>query len=209
MPSLETIFYNIGSYIISLIISIILAVYRKQHSRKFIIRDKQLQQVYLPLYKLLCINKITATEYKAYSDKISAILYENYELVFPQLHTLSKQFSTAVSNNSSDCEDVLKKIIHQVRYDYCNLIYYLGYPTQNAVQRFFRMTDADKAHVLFKGFIIFCTTIVVYYYSCKLTYIGENTLTSIIIRITAIFTIILLLGVLFYFLRHFGNRKKS
>jgi len=71
------------------------------------------------------------------------ILQENYELAFPQLHSLSENLILAI-NNKNGYESLMIEISYQISLDYEILKKKLGYPHLNQWELFKRLTFIDK-----------------------------------------------------------------
>ena len=142
-------YLDIISIFVTAIISYRVAKYSASKPNKILIKQKQLSEVYLPLFRIFeklpsapARNEIE----KAYND-ISAILDNNYELVFPQLHKLNALLATSSSNKKA--LETLRAMSHQVNTDYELLKKALGYPSENFYGIFVRMTTKQKVdHVM-------------------------------------------------------------
>lgn len=137
--------------------------YTTNRPRAFEIKQLQLKNVYLPIYKLIRfdlnkeISKSTALEY---ATKIKPILMDNFELAFPQLHTLNDLFMDAIRDDE-DYQEIFYKICYQVNLDYVILKKYLGYPSESSFSIFKRMNKKDKLKsILGWAFIIQITSMV-------------------------------------------------
>lgn len=119
---------------------------------KLQVKQQQLDNVYLPLHKLLKDMPETISPDKAceYSQIISDILDEHYLLVFPQLHQLSNQLRETVASEKG-YSVILRSIKHQVNIDYELLKKVLGYPSANMLKIFLRMTKKQKCSILLSG----------------------------------------------------------
>lgn len=110
------------------------------------IARQQFKNVYLPLYKIICINdkyKLSKNEVLKCAIRIKSILYKNYELAFPQLHILLKDLLIALDKDD-DYKQILNKIDYQVSIDYEILKNKLGYPSLSTYKIFMRKTKKDK-----------------------------------------------------------------
>lgn len=169
--------------------------YTSNNPRKREINQKQLERVYLPLYKILCTRSITSLPKESVlkiAKRMNNILYKNYELAFPQLHQLSNTLLKLLIENK-DYLPTLEKIIYQVSLDYEILKKKLGYPHIGFLSIFKRMTTIDKINTLigyailiyiFPGTFIVATIIrhnnlegIFLYFFCfiLLLYIGQKT----------------------------------
>jgi len=122
------------------------AKYNLNNPRKLKIKQLQFDNVYLPIYKLIYfdINKsISKDNALKYAIQINDILEKNFELVFPQLHTLNSQLLDAIKKNK-DYQTIFNKISYQISVEYSLLSKALGYPSENSYSLFKRMVTKDK-----------------------------------------------------------------
>lgn len=114
------------------------------------IKQSQLENVYLPLFRLLDKMPSDINKYSAitYNKKISHILDKNYLLSFPQLHRLNDTLKCEILTDK-DYEKTLRIIRHQVCVDYELLKKSLGYPSENFFEIFSRMTKKQKLTCIF------------------------------------------------------------
>lgn len=137
---------KIFSVLITVISTYFVAKYNSNTPRRLKIKQKQLDKVYLPIYKLLLpnigsdISKETAFHL---STNIQNILFDNYEFAYPTLHLLIKKFNSDINSNSN-YQETFNKICYQVGIDYDLLKKSLGYPSENLFGIFRRMTVQDK-----------------------------------------------------------------
>lgn len=120
--------------------------YSTNRPHKLEIKQKQLTNVYLPIYKLLKSNSSSNLNKEValtYGYKIKEILSDNYELAFPQLHDLNDSFITSIHRND-DYQTIFNKIAYQVNLDYILLKKALGYPSESSFGIFKRMKKKDK-----------------------------------------------------------------
>lgn len=115
------------------------ASYNASKPNKIKVKQLQLSNVYLPLFRLLenAPDNLSLQKAIYIHKKITNILDANYELAFPQLHQLNKSFG-------SDYQKYFHRIKHIVATDYELLKKALGYPSENFVTIFIRMTFKQK-----------------------------------------------------------------
>lgn len=143
-----------------------IAGYSASKPNKIKVKQLQLNNIYLPLFRLLENIQDDLSLQKAIyiHKKMTNILDANYELAFPQLHQLNKSFGHAILKNS-DYQMYLHKIKHIVATDYELLKKSLGYPSENFFTIFIRMTFKQKMYSLISWvnvilvFIVFTSTL--------------------------------------------------
>lgn len=139
------------SLFITMISTYFVTKYTSNNPRKREIKQKQLENVYLPIYKLIrhdIEKNITKNTAIKYAIKINSILLNNFELVFPQLHILNDQFLLSIKSDD-DYQTIFNKISYQINLDYFLLMKSLGYPSQNSFTIFLRMNRKDKLIFIF------------------------------------------------------------
>lgn len=151
--ALKNFFLNLnGENYINLFSIIIVAVttywvtkYNVLKPNKLNIKERQLDNIYLPLYKLFfeVSDEISPEDAVKYYNELSEILNNNYLLAFPELHDLKKALKNAIQNKGNYIQ-ILKRIKHQVCIDYELLKKALGYPSKNWYEIFIRMTFKQK-----------------------------------------------------------------
>ena len=142
-------------FILPITASYIMGRYASNNPRRKAINQEQLEHVYLPIYKLLFAQDISAFDHQKMlklSNRIQNILGCNYELVFPQLHQLSSDFHQALLLNQN-YQSLLCQIKYQVDIDYESLKRKLGYPHLNAYELFKRKTLIDKIRTIW-GYVL-------------------------------------------------------
>lgn len=140
------VYLNLIGVIFTAVLSYNAAKYSASKPNKINIKQQQFDKVYLPLYRLLenipeTLSKLQALELQ---KKISNILDQNYEFVFPQLHSLNTEFKNCLLHDKNFLNP-LKSIEHHVHTDYELLKKQLGYPSENFFKIFVRMTFKQKA----------------------------------------------------------------
>lgn len=113
--------------------------------QKLHIKQLQLEHVYIPLYHVFMgLPQTLNTKQALYvHKKMSSILSKHYELAFPQLHSLNQELKTAILTNG-DYNEKVHTIFHQISIDYELLKKELGYPSENFLSIFTRMTNKQK-----------------------------------------------------------------
>lgn len=122
------------------------AKYNLNNPRKLKVKQLQFDNVYLPIYKLIYFDineSISKDKALKYAVSINDILEKNFELVFPQLHTLNSQLFDAINKNT-DYQIIFNKISYQISVEYSLLSKALGYPSENSYSLFKRMVTKDK-----------------------------------------------------------------
>ena len=131
--------------IITVYTSFLIAKLAAYWPNKLKVKQMQLDLVYLPLYRLFInlppnINKKQALDLY---EKINSILDEHYELALPQLHSFNLQLKESILEDR-DYNKILHNIFHQVSVEYELLKKSLGYPAENSISIFIRMTSKQK-----------------------------------------------------------------
>lgn len=168
---------KIISVLITVISTYFVAKYNSNTPRKVEIKQKQLDKVYLPIYKLLLphiscdISKETAIEL---TNNIQTILWDNYEFAYPTLHLLLKKINSDINFNKN-YQETFNKICYQVGIDYDLLKKSLGYPSENTFGIFKRMNIEDKYNEVvgwLNVFLIFNPMILIFF--SKVPFINNN-----------------------------------
>lgn len=97
------------------------------------------------------LNKNIAQEV---SNKLNSLLDAHYELAFPQLHKLNKDLQSALIDDRN-YEYIIRIIYHQIAVDYELLKKSLGYPSENFISLFVRMTTKQKCEFIISWVNIF------------------------------------------------------
>ena len=146
---------KIATFIIPIIATYLITRYSTNRPKKLLIKERQFSEVYLPLYKSLCLNstdELSRTQLIKYDIKLQSILHEHYELAFPTLHNLSDDFHEIVKNKQENYTQILEKIRYQICKDYELLRQDLGYPAQNIFTTLQRMTLMDRIEYIINHF---------------------------------------------------------
>lgn len=138
-------YINLFSIIVVAITTYWVTKYSVLKPNKLRIKEQQLDNIYLPLYKLFLemSDEVSAENAIKYYNELSKVLENNYLLAFPELHDLKNALRDALQNNG-DYFQILKRIKHQVGIDYELLKKSLGYPSKNWHEIFIRMTFKQK-----------------------------------------------------------------
>lgn len=149
-------YVNFISIIVVAVSSYRIAKYNTLKPSKLKIKQLQLSNVYLPLYRIFenAPEPITKRQALEISKKITNILDKNYELAFPQLHILNKSFKHDIINSNSFLE-TLNIMKHQVNIDYEILKKSLGYPSDNFYNIYIRMTFKQRATFIISWLNVF------------------------------------------------------
>lgn len=157
---------KIFSVLITVISTYFIAKYNSNTPRRLQIKQKQLDTVYLPIYKLLLPNigsDIPKEMALHIATNIQNILWDNYEFAYPTLHLLLKKFTFDIDSNNN-YQETFNKICYQVGIDYDLLKKSLGYPSENLFGIFKRMTIQDKFTEILgwiNMFFLFCPLILI------------------------------------------------
>lgn len=185
---------KIITVIFTTVTTYLIAKYNSNTPRNLEIKQRQLDKVYLPIYKILVndlgydIDKNTA---KNYADKIKPILWDNYELVYPHLHKLFRDFYFAVNSTSDNYQKIYNEISYEIKTDYNLLKKTLGYPADSYLGLFFRMDMESKFREIFGWLnIILLFAPVVLMFFIGTPYISKNIIKIMIIDY-AIFLLVL------------------
>lgn len=158
--------------------------YSINRPNKLIIKEKQFLNVYLPLYKAICLYpdcELSRKQLLRYNAKLQSILNDNYALVFPQLHNLAYIFRDSLHSDTSDSVSILNKIRYQISKDYELLKHDLGYPTQNILSTLIRMNAKDKVNFI-SGKIYALSLLSML--SCLFLYVIDKIFSTSIVAIT-------------------------
>lgn len=137
------------SIIVVAITSYHIAKFNASKPNKLKIKQLQLTNVYLPLYRIFSEIPDDLPLSKALSihNKTSNILDKNYELVFPQLHKLNSELKQCILSQDS-YNSKIKIMKHQIEIDYELLKRTLGYPSENFLGIYKHMTFKQKAEFI-------------------------------------------------------------
>ena len=138
-------YINLIGILVTAFITYRVAKYTTCKPERISIKRAQLDNVYLPLFRLLerMPQSVSRLDALTYSKKIANILDKHYVLAFPQLHRLSYTLKRQLATNLNYTE-TLQIIRHQVVIDYELLKKALGYPSESFRDLFIRMTPKQK-----------------------------------------------------------------
>lgn len=142
-------YINLFGTVIAAFISYKAARYTASRPNKIKVKQLQLSNVYLPLFRMFesVPDDLTLQKAVYLHKKITNILDKNYELAFPQLHQLNKSFGSSVLAGSG-YQIYFHRMKHIVATDYELLKKSLGYPSENFFNIFVRMTFKQKMRSL-------------------------------------------------------------
>ncbi len=145
-------------FALPLFVTFMLGRYTTNHPRIRGINQRQLEHVYLPLYKLFKKSSLQIEydrkEVLRVAKELNNILSDNYELAFPGLHDLNDELIAGLALGHT-CRNTLSKIMYQVDLDYEILKKKLGYPHTSSYALFKRMTPHDKYKYISGHFGVF------------------------------------------------------
>lgn len=181
-------FWSLISIIVVAITSYTVAKYNASKPNKIKVKQLQLENVYLPLFRLFeKIPEDPSIEYATYlHDKTTLILDNYYELVFPQLHKLNRKLNYQL-NHLKPYNETLFYMKHQITLDYELLKKSLGYPSESLYTIFIRMPHKRKVYLywlFFRTILLILSLIFVIYPSINPKYHFQA---SIVIFLFAIF----------------------
>ena len=136
---------SFAGMIITAYSSYLIAKFTAYWPNRLKVKQMQLDFVYLPLYRLFDNLPSTIDKKQALDmyEKINSILDKHYELAFPQLHSFNSQLKESILTGN-DYNEILHSIFHQVSVEYELLKKSLGYPSENSINIFIRMTKKQK-----------------------------------------------------------------
>ena len=172
--------------------------YTLNRPRKYEIRNKQFDLVYLPLYLLTRQYCVSTQNMELYFRKVDRIFYKNYQYVFPRTLKLFDKLKTEWCKGNKNSYHLIK-FESQVNSDYEKLKQELGYPTSSIFEFFKRLSGFDK----FLYFVIFILgTAAVWGISCFFLFLfnGEigDAVTSLISGAASFFAVY----IFSYIMRH-------
>lgn len=138
-------YINLIGIFITAFITYRVAKYTTYKPERLSIKQSQLDNIYLPLFRLLeqMPQSPSRLDAFAYNKKIGNILDRHYVLAFPQLHRLNRTLKEQLVADL-DYTETLQTIRHQVVIDYELLKKALGYPSESFRDLFIRMTPKQK-----------------------------------------------------------------
>ena len=149
--------------LIPAIVSFLVARFTLMHPKKRVIKEKQFELVYLPLYLLvkqyLENHNNEKENISLFIRKANKLIYKNYQYVFPKTLKLF-DILKAESLKISPSEYHISNFGYQVISDYEQLRRELGYPTHSLIDSVKRLNRLDKiiffAHLFVSFTGIFC-----------------------------------------------------
>lgn len=148
-------FWTGVSIVVVAITSYTVARYNASKPNKIKIKQLQLDNVYLPLFRLFeHLPEIITPEYATYLyNETHSLLDSHYELVFPYLHKLNRKLRIQLKRNE-DFQETLLLMQHQITTDYELLKKALGYPSESIFNLFIRTSNKRKCAILIMFIVI-------------------------------------------------------
>lgn len=148
-------FWSLVSIIVVAITSYTVAKYNASKPNKLKIKQLQLDNVYLPLFRLFeRLPKTITREYAVLLQEETAIILDDYyELAFPQLHKLNRKLKHNI-NHSENRTQLIYRMKHQIIMDYELLKKSLGYPSESLLRLFIRMPNKRKFGIVMLLFVM-------------------------------------------------------
>ena len=152
-------FFNMLSEYVKILIPSIITYFVTRYSlmrpRKYEIKDKQFNLVYLPLY--LLTNQYLSQNNNLdcldiYFRKVDKIIYKNYQYVFPKTIKLLDTFKTEWKKNNRNFYH-MNIFQNQILSDYEKLKRELGYPSNSIIDFFRRLNSLDKKLYIIYGIL--------------------------------------------------------
>lgn len=147
------------------LITYLVTRYSLSRPRKYEIRSKQFDFVYLPLYllsKQLISDRFSNENLSMFIRKANKIIYKNYPFVYPKTIKLFNKMKDSTDNGKKNTYYVTT-FIYQIESDYEKLKRELGYPTNSFVDFFKRLNKIDKIFYFFSLLLlvlgIYCVVI--------------------------------------------------
>ena len=198
---LFTVIVDYAKVLIPSLITYLVTRYSLNKPRKYDIRQKQFEKVYLPLY-LATQQWVKSDNYNRnldiYSRKFYKIVNSNYPLVYPKTIKLFEKLKSLDDNGKINSYH-LANFEYQINSDYEKLKRELGYPTNSFTDFFKRLSWFNKLmYLLLLAFL--CLTIYAVA-SAFLLFLSGDILNSI----SALFAAIIVgffLYLFSYFIRH-------
>ena len=133
--------------------------YTLMRPKRYEIRDKQFNLVYLPLYLLTQQYSSQQADIEIYFRKVDKIIYKNYQYVFPKTLKLFTKLKTEWHNGNHNTYHRFN-FESQVNSDYEKLKRELGYPSSSFIELFKRLNTLNKVMYLtltvFLAILIYC-----------------------------------------------------
>lgn len=141
---------NAIKFILPIMATYFITKYSVNRPRKLEISQLQFENVYLPLYKIICTKNTknaSKEDITRYLFRIKEITQRHYELTFPQLHKLIDTLFLQLKNDNG-YQETFNKISYQVSLDYEILKKTLGYPSETSLNIFIRKTKKEKLKII-------------------------------------------------------------
>lgn len=199
------IYVNVLSIVVVSFTTYQVAKYNASKPQKIKIKQLQLQNVYLPLFRIFSNFPEQPSKKQALGiyKKISNVLDSHYELAFPQLHRLTLRLRKEIMSGKNSSK-TLKIIRHQVSTDYELLKKSLGYPSESLLNVFVRMTFSQKIRSLqiwLNALLLIFPEIFV----CILLWDIQNESTLILIAVFLVFILFVAFLLLGHVIRHMDD----
>ncbi len=155
-PEFLDLLSEYAKILIPSIITYIVTRYSLLRPKKYEIKNKQFNLVYLPLY-LLTIQYLSTKEgiknIDVYFRKVDKIIYKNYQYVFPKTITLFNTLKSSWQKKNRNYYH-LTAFQSQISSDYEKLKRELGYPSNSVIDYFRRLSSLDKAFYIIYGLVL-------------------------------------------------------
>lgn len=141
-------------------ITFLITLYGYIRPKKFAIKEKQFELVYLPLY-LLVKQYLRSPEeiqnnFQIFIRKVDKLIYKNYQFVYPKTLRLFENLKTSSPKELPKLFQI-SNFEYQVISDYEKLKRQLGYPTNTFLDFFKRLNKIDKI-IYFIDLMLFVVT---------------------------------------------------
>lgn len=200
----NTNYINFFSILVVAFTSYQVAKYNASKPHKLKVKQMQLDNVYLPLYRISLKNSSIMSRQQAVEmqKEIEYILDKHYVLAYPQLHQLNSDLKIALELDSGYVQ-ISKELFHQISVDYELLKKALGYPSENIFTIFVRMTNERKfkfilGYLNMFGFVCFFVFAV---------YVPTHNLSKEILLFISVFFITLFALNVFYLKEHPSKKR--
>lgn len=149
-------FWTFISITVVAISSYSVAKYNASKPSKIKVKQLQLENVYLPLFRLFeAIPQNPPIDHvQQLYTKTSLILDNYYELVFPQLHELNRKLASQLKQKQP-YDETISYMRHLITIDYELLKKSLGYPSESLYAIIIRMTYKHKKYLIWLIFRTF------------------------------------------------------
>lgn len=180
-------FLSLLSIVVASTTSYFVAKYNASKSNIIKVKQLQLDNVYLPLFRLFeALPEHMTIDYAIYlHEQTSVILDLYYELVFPQLHDLNRKLENQITQKDDSYKETILDMRHQITIDYELLKKSLGYPSESLYKLFIRTPKKRKKFLV----IIIFSTLAVILNSILLLYRSIFINNTKIFELTNIFTV--------------------